>query len=573
MSWLIRKYLGKYKKEIILALVFTLGNSFMTVFCSKLLKYVVSSTIKGEGDHIVVMILLALFLAGAWSAVVYGYGLITGKLSIHIARGIRQDTAEKIMGLSYSSLREESRGNLLNRLVDDISETARFFEQFLFSFLLNGISILVILFYLFTMNWRLVLISMIWIPFVTLVFRVFLNNIAQLTREKKKRRDRLTAILQESFESYETEKSYNLQQWNLDKEKQAIENILEVDLKEQSKESTITAFSALIQSLPSLSSSLFAAYMAVKGTLSVGDFIAFVVILNFISQPIGNFSKVLIDLRRTGTSVRRLERLMKMPDERKKGEEVKRREHVPVIEFSSIGFSYQDSEKILKHISFQVKRGEKIAFAGNSGSGKSTLFSLILGLYEAEEGEYRLYGTPFSSLDLGQARSCFSIVSQETFVFPDTIEENLRYGNPLATREEIKNAVKAVGLDSFIEGLPRGYDTVLEEGGANLSGGQKQRLSIARALLRNSDILLFDEPTSSLDSQSESEIVSLIDEVMGSKTIITIAHKLDTISEYDRIYFIADGTIVEQGTHEQLLSIRGHYYKMVSGRIGERQGA
>lgn len=263
--------------------------------------------------------------------------------------------------------------------------------------------------------------------------------------------------------------------------------------------------------------------------------------------------------------VQRLMELLSAPEETWEGSPVFLSEKEPVISFHRVSFSYPHSAPVLKQISFEIKRGERVAFVGSSGGGKSTLIMLILGLYPVREGTYLLYGNSFSALDLKEARKCFSIVAQEPFLFPDTIAENLRYGNPDASMEEIRAAMRAVGLDDYVCGLPDGYETLLEEGGTNLSGGQKQRLSIARALLRKSEIVLMDEPTSALDVESEAEIVRLADTVLQGKTILTIAHKLNTIRNYDRIYVLDRGTIAEYSSHEELMAAGGLYYRLYTG--------
>lgn len=240
----------------------------------------------------------------------------------------------------------------------------------------------------------------------------------------------------------------------------------------------------------------------------------------------------------------------------------------PVIQFRDICFSYDGLNPILNNLTFELKKGERIAFVGGSGSGKTTLMNLILGLFEPQKGNYFLYGTQVTDLDMKLVRGCFSIVSQETFLFPDTIEQNLLYGNRSATRTEIEKAVGDAGLVSFIESLPEGYDTILEENGVNLSGGQRQRFAIARALLRNSEVIIFDEPTSALDPKSEKEIMELIERTLSSKTIISVAHKLNTILDYDRIYLMDHGELKEHGSHQELLGKKGLYYQLFHSQNG-----
>lgn len=561
-------YYSKYKKDIVLALLLSLLNSVMTVVCSQFLKDVIKGTLAGKSSFLAGKIAQILCLTLIWVVAIYSSKLVTGRLSIQMTSGLRQDVIEKIMNMRYDYLMGQQKGTFLNKLNEDISDVSRYFEQLLFSVFLNGISVLVILVYLFATDWKLTLISMIWIPFTTILYHNFLNSIADFTREKKKQQDALTAKTQELFECYETEKSYNLQEINLSEIETNIWKVYQADLKRQKKEAMTNAFSSMIRCLPVLFCSIFAAGMVLKGALTAENFISFLVLLGFISSPISNFTSVLVELNKAGVSADRLRRLLEAPEESSGGNITSLPFSDKVIQFQDVCFSYDGLNPVLNNLTFELKKGERIAFVGGSGSGKTTLMNLILGLFEPEKGNYFLYGTQVPDLDIKLVRGCFSIVSQETFLFPDTIEQNLLYGNRSATRAEIEKAVGDAGLASFIESLPEGYDTILEENGVNLSGGQRQRFAIARALLRNSEVIIFDEPTSALDPKSEKEITELIDRTLKSKTIISVAHKLNTVLDYDRIYLMDHGNLKEQGSHEELLGKKGLYYQLFHSQNG-----
>ncbi|WP_349671848.1 ABC transporter ATP-binding protein [Lacrimispora sp.] len=562
------RYYSKYKKDIILALLLSLLNSVMTVMCSQFLKDVIKGTLAGKSGFLTGKIAQILCLTLIWVTVIYSSKLVTGRLSIQMTSRLRQDVMEKIMNMRYDYLMSQQKGTFLNKLNEDISDVSRYFEQLLFSVILNGISVLVILVYLFATDWKLTLISMIWIPFTTILYHNFLNGIARFTIEKKKQQDALTAKTQELFECYETEKSYNLQEINLSEIDTNIVQVYQADLKRQKKEAMTNAFSSMIRCLPVLFCSIFAAGMVIKGALTAENFISFLVLLGFISSPISNFTSVLVELNKAGVSADRLRRLLEAPEESRGGDITSLPFSDPVIQFQDICFSYDGLNPILNNLTFELKKGERIAFVGGSGSGKTTLMNLILGLFEPQKGNYFLYGTQVKDLDIKLVRGCFSIVSQETFLFPDTIEQNLLYGNRSATRAEIEKAVGDAGLASFIESLPEGYDTILEENGVNLSGGQRQRFAIARALLRNSEVIIFDEPTSALDPKSEKEIMELIERSLSSKTIISVAHKLNTVLDYDRIYLMDHGNLKEQGSHQELLGKKGLYYQLFHSQNG-----
>lgn len=568
---LLLRYLICYKWEIVCVLFFSLLSSVMTVACSTIMNNIIAETLNGKGSNLWAAFALLCCIAIVWVVFVYAQRFTSGKLGIYLTQKLRQDVTEKLMAVRYDCFMEQESGTLLNRLNDDIRDTADYIDKLLSSVLSNGIIIIVIAAYLSTVDWKLLLVSMLWIPIATLIFRVFLKKISSLSWEKKHRQDKLTSIIQESFASTETEKSFNLQERNLKIANNTIDKILAVDLKQQKQESFITPFSFVIQSLPVLLCCIFASFLAFHDSLAVEDFVSFIVLLGFISQPLTSFTSVLVDLRKAGVGVERLNILLNMPEEICSGENIPNREEGTIISFRNVSFAYSGSENIIQNVSFDIKRGERVAFVGGSGSGKTTLINLILGLYPIENGDYYLYDIPFSKINLEDARKYFSIVSQETFLFPDTIEENLRYGNKDASQEDIEQAIQAVGLQEYIGGLPKGYQTILEEGGSNLSGGQKQRIAIARALLREGDIVLMDEPTSSLDPKSEDEIVKLVDHVLGDKTIVTIAHKLNTVRDYDCIYVLDKGNIIEKGTHDELIEKGGVYYRLYTGLDNEER--
>ncbi len=238
--------------------------------------------------------------------------------------------------------------------------------------------------------------------------------------------------------------------------------------------------------------------------------------------------------------------------------------------FDKVNFGYTQDNLVLQNLSFEVKKGENIAFVGESGGGKSTIFHLLCGFYEKTSGSYQLMGRRIEDWNRNALRQQIALVSQNVFLFPTTVEENILYGNPKATHEEIIEACKKAEIHAFIMTLPQGYQTIVGERGAILSGGQKQRISIARAILKDAPILLLDEPTSALDVETESSIQDAIGAVMAGRTCITIAHRLSTIVHADKILVLKQGHIVEWGTHEELMAL-GQVYAAMYGEANNEE--
>ena len=233
-----------------------------------------------------------------------------------------------------------------------------------------------------------------------------------------------------------------------------------------------------------------------------------------------------------------------------------------MIAFEKVDFSYHENVPVLQRLTFSVKKGENVAFVGESGGGKSTIFRILCGFYEKTGGEYRIFGRPIEEWNREALREQIALVSQNVFLFPTTIAENIAYSKPGTTREQIEEACKKAQIHEFIQTLPEGYETMVGERGAILSGGQKQRIAIARAILKNAPVLLLDEPTSALDVETESGIQEAIRTVMAGRTCITIAHRLSTVQNADRIYVLKQGRIAECGIHEELLQQGGVYAAM-----------
>jgi ABC-type multidrug transport system fused ATPase/permease subunit len=318
---------------------------------------------------------------------------------------------------------------------------------------------------------------------------------------------------------------------------------------------------------------LFALQETLKGIITTGEMLAFTVLLTRVLYPLGDVVFCINDIREVGVSLNRIQEIFEQKPETGgigafqpvSGNAALG--NTPALSWDNVTFSYQEECQVLNGVTFSIQQGEHVAFAGGSGEGKTTIFKLLCGFYGKTAGEYKLFGHNYEDWSLDAARNCFSMVSQNVFLFPESIWQNVAYGRQDATREEVVEACKNANIHDFITALPQGYETMVGERGVRLSGGERQRISIARAFLKNAPILLLDEPTASIDAGTEALIQEAIERISSGRTVIVIAHRLSTICHSDRIFVVNHGRIEEEGSHESLLQQNGIYAGMYGKEV------
>jgi subfamily B ATP-binding cassette protein MsbA len=304
---------------------------------------------------------------------------------------------------------------------------------------------------------------------------------------------------------------------------------------------------------------VFAHHRIQIGETTIGEFISFIAALALFMDPIRKFSQANVKLSQAQAASERIHKLLDTPEEVDQGL-ISEAEFSEGIIVEGLKFSYGEGD-VIKNLNLKVNKGEKVALVGLSGSGKSTLINLLLGLYPFSEGRVLIDGKPLQDYSLHGLRSFFGLVSQDIFLFNDTILNNLCLGKNFSD-EQIAEALNVAYCDEFINKLPDGLETIVGDRGTRLSGGQQQRITIARAYLQESPILLFDEATSALDNESEKVVQKALENLAGHKTVIAVAHRLSTIQDYDRIYVLHEGSLVEEGTHKELCALGGEYAKL-----------
>lgn len=542
--------LGYIVTAFILNEILIIGNDYIAKATDHML----------SGEEVVFSSFLVplLIMVAAGSVASYLKSLSGNYFSVKVQRDIKSQAGRRLTELPYCYFDERGTGSIMTKLISDVGEAGRFFSEILPELLVNIIAVATVTVYVAKMDVYLIIVLFISYPIMLIVADWLSKRLTGIVKRWRTRMDDRTEAAYDAIQGIVVGRSYQL--YNVMKRR--IDGIID-DIAEQACKSTRVSSAGWVMKntitmIPVIFCYLFALREVLTGKITTGEMLAFTVLLGRILHPLGDIVFCVNDIRQIGVSLSRIQEIFEFEKEGG-GTEDFGIQGQPVISFENLVFSYDGNNRVLDKVSFTVQKGEKVAFVGGSGEGKSTIFKILCGFYKKQDGEYKLFGHDFEEWELSAARNCFSMVSQNVFLFPESIWQNVAYGREDATRDEVIEACKNANIHDFIMGLPEGYDTLAGERGVRLSGGEKQRISIARAFLKNAPILLLDEPTAAIDEKTEQQIQEAIDRISKDKTVLTIAHRLSTIKNSDRIYVIDKGRVAESGTHESLLALNGIY--------------
>lgn len=491
-----------------------------------------------------------------------------GKFTERSLVDLRNEVAKKLTFANIKHIEKNSTGDFISRLTSDISIVQMFLSSSLGDILYHPIVFTIGLMYGIMLSWQMTLFSFTVIP-VVIIAALFLSKpVERFTKKQQELIGKGNEVTQDALSEIVITKSYLLEGHLFQRFKMYLEKAFDVGLKTARISALLESAKIILHVAPQILLVLFGGYMVIMDRLTFGGLIAFMELMNIFLSPLNVLPNIINGYRKAVAALERINEIFLYPDE-KLGEKKEIRESCEnVIEFENVTFSYDSERPILEDINLRIKKGEKVAIVGSSGSGKSTIVKLILGLYTPQKGEIKVFGVPIREWDIKALRERLSVVNQDVFLFPDSIYENVRYGRLEAEREEIEEACRKAYIHDFIIDEAGGYDKKIGERGVNLSGGQRQRIAIARAILKKADVFIFDEATSSLDTESENLIQSAIDEIVKEKTAIIIAHRFSTIKNVDRIIVLNDGKVCEEGSHEELMKKKGIYYELYSRQFG-----
>ena len=479
---------------------------------------------------------------------------------------IQQDLFSHVLSFPKAFFDEKQTGYLMSRLSSDVEGLRWFFSStivYIISNILRFAGGVVLLFYL---EWRLAFGVLLIIPGLVFCIRYFSKKVHVLSHQNMEQQANVTSRLQESLSSVSLIKAFSTEARTVKRLMTQLTEAFHLSLEQ----TTISSLANLvINSMPGMAKVTvlaLGAYWVIQGQWSLGSLLAFIAYLSYVFGPAQFLASANLQLQNARAALERVSALYDIIPEENVGAGEKTQRLRGEIEFRNVSFSYNEREPVLENISFHIQPGERLAIVGPSGVGKTTLLSLVLRFYKPGTGEIYFDGRPAGDYELGSLRRRIGYMSQSTLLLSGTIGENLRYGSPGAREEEIVRAATVADIHDFIESLPEGYETEIGEKGVNLSEGQKQRLALARAIVKDPDILVLDEPTSALDGQTEKTIFQCLPSIIKNKTLFVVAHRLSTMMNCQRIFLLNQHRLIAIGTHESLMESNDYYRSIASNQ-------
>ena len=565
-------YSYRYKWHMIVVIILSIISSAMSSAPAWLSKKFVDDVLINQNKEMFILILGGIFGATILKVITSYYSEVTSNfVTENIKREIKIDIFSHLEKLPISYFKKNKLGDTLSKLTNDTTSLGRI-GFIIFDMFKELLTVLILTGRMFQVDYILALVSLILLPLIIRVVRKYTKKIRKYGRERQDTTGKVTAFTQETLSGIFVIKAFNNTDFVIDKYKDLTKEEFEQAYKTTKIKAKVSPINEVITTFMVLLVVLYGGYqILVTKKITSGDLISFVTALGLMHQPLKRLISKNNDLQ---DSLPSADRVVEIFDEKIEtdvfGEAVEFNEKIQNIKFENVNYKYDDSnEYVLKNVNLDVKAGEIVAFVGKSGSGKTTLVNLLARFFNTDEGTVKVNGVNIKNIPLKIYRNKFAIVPQETFLFGGTIKENISFGKEV-TDEEIISAAKMANAYNFIqEDLPNKFETEVGERGALLSGGQKQRIAIARALIKNPEIMILDEATSALDSESEKLVQEALDSLMEGRTTFVIAHRLSTIVRADKIVVMENGEIKEMGTHSELIAMNGIYKNLYDIQFNE----
>lgn len=584
----LNKYFVKYKYSFSLGILTTIIAQIFSLYTPKLISKslnaienfdklsaadqkseVVISAFRQDLIHNVLLIIGTTIVAGFLTFLMRQTLIV---MSRHIEFDLKNEVFRQYENLSQTFYKQNRTGDLMNRISEDVSKVRMYVGPAVMYTINTAIRFIIVILYMYNVSPLLTLYTILPLPILSYCIFKLSSEINKRSTTFQQYLSKVSSFTQEIFSGIRVIKAYSL-------ENQHQNNM--VDLAEESKRKSLSLarvqslFGPLMIALIGISNLVviyFGGVMYINGTIpNIGTIAEFILYVNMLTWPVASLGWVSSMVQEAEASQKRLNEFLKIEPEITNNNE-NSSEIEGNISFENVSFTYKDTNiEALKNVSFTVKKGETLAILGKTGSGKSTILSLISRLYDVTEGEVKIDKNEISTLNLNDLRNNIGIVPQDAFLFSDTIKNNIKFGNQNATDEEVYQAAKNAVVHDNIIAFNKQYDTILGERGITLSGGQKQRVSIARAIIKNPAILLFDDCLSAVDTETEELILNNLFEISKDKTTIIVSHRVSSAKNADKIIILEDGKIIQQGSHNQLINQEGYYASLYLKQLSEKE--
>ena len=559
----------KYIPELSITFIFIVLTSLTTAATAWLLDPAIKEIFENKNKQMLYLIPVAIiftFIIKAFS--IYGTRIITIKVGIKIIKNIQTLMAQKFLLSDISHITKKHSGKYLSNFTNDTTILFTILTGVVVTLFKETFTLIALLGLMFYHDWQLTLLAMIMIPVAAISSKNIGKKMGKKVHVSLEASDKFMKFLSEIIKGSWLIKIYQKEEDELKKISMIIDERFKAIRKVEQTRLGAGPIMEIISSIAIAIVVFFAGYRSLQGAITLGEFVSFLAALMLAYQPVKALAGINVGIQEGIAAARRIYEIIDQKNE------IVNDENAPslkltnaTLEFKNISFVYPDGTQALKNLSAKIEGGKKVGLVGISGSGKTTFLNLIPRFFNLEHGQILVDGQNINNINLNSLRKEISLVSQDVILFDDTIKSNILYGNSSASDDEVIAACEFAAAQDFIEKLPHKYQTIIGENGIKLSGGQKQRLSIARAILKNSSIILLDEATSSLDSESETVIQKAIENLTKNKTTIIIAHRLSTIMNCDKILVFDNGQIISEGSHEFLVNNSSVYKNLYEKQI------
>ncbi len=578
---LIKDYLSKYKVALIIVMIFAIGSTIFTIVGPKILGNATTEIFNGFIDKLsggsgidfgaigtILLTLLGLYILSALFSFIQGF-VMTG-VAQKLTFRLRSDLIAKINRLPMRYFDKRTNGEVLSVITNDIDTLSQNLNQSITHIITSICTIIGILIMMFSISWEMTLVSLVILPVATVIVRFIVKKSQKFFQRQQEYLGHVNGQVEEIYGGHNIVKAFNGEEKAIEAFKKQNRELYRSGWRSQFLSGLMHPLMNFLGNVGYVAVAILGGYFAIQGKITVGNIQSFIQYSRQFTQPIAQIAQVSGMLQ---SMVAAAERVFTFLEEKEEVEDVSNPKSTEGLKgnvtFDHVQFGYDDDKIIIHDFCADVKDGQKIAIVGPTGAGKTTMVKLLMRFYDVNKGAILVDGINIKEFKRGDLCKMFGMVLQDTWLFGGSIKDNIRYGKPDATDTEVIEAAKAAHVHHFIKTLPNSYDMVLNEESSNVSAGQKQLLTIARVILADPKILILDEATSSIDTRTEIQIQSAMDNLMKGRTSFIIAHRLSTIKNADLILVMNHGDIVEQGTHEELLAKNGFYANLYNSQFEE----